>query len=434
MKLYIATAKSDHLRELTMTQLDLAWHLAKDFPFSQCKDFRLSESSVEGTSATPDVINPKPQEKASAAAEKRKRDGGWENAAFLSIRKKKLSLDREWNEITWFNKSSRNERLKLLKDDGVDITSLQAPNISSEVITRAVLAQIDRRKQQSSASAPAQSTRSNQIEPVEAPAAVNDDVAWVPDPAFAHLEYHPLVSPTLKRKQNKKPDLLSVEISRPSSPPNKKRCTIDLRMTNQDGRTVSEEETPTWELLKDRVLADIFTLTKTMRRRPALRSPCRIIISFPSQSTMEDVPGDFELSSTGYDHIIQELKVLHDTVDNDDNIGIHDPAAPATPPGIRVITNKPRRTIFEGHAPALIGFMRRLCTPGKGLAHIAKRHFSDEGVRKTAATVYELGTNTQKQLEKIQEALFPAVEGDDVEIHVRWIYMGKTVPWSEKFF
>jgi hypothetical protein len=440
----MTVAKLNEQRELTMAQLDLAWHLAKDFPLSQRIDVALlnemrkkqafRQSSVHDNTTSPDNSIPKPQQKASAAAKKPKYKDDWEDAALLGIEKKKLGLDRDWSVVTWINKSSRNERLKLLKDDGVDITLLQTPNTSSDTITRAVLAQIKNRKQLFGGPAQPQPPTGNHNKPKEVSGAVDHAAASPPDPTFAHHVYHPLMSPPLKRKQEKESGLHLVDISRPSVQVPKKRCTTDLRMSTDNDSTVSEEETPTWDMLKGKILTDIFAPTKTMRVRPALRSSCRIIISFPSQSASVDVPGDFELSSTGYDNIMLELKALHDTVDDEDGIGIHDPVATAFPASIRVITNQPRRTIIQGHAPALIGLMRRLSTPGKGLAHIAKRHFDDQGIRRTVGEVYELSANTQKQLENISEALVPAVEGDSVEVHVRWIHVGKTVPWKEKFY
>jgi hypothetical protein len=50
-------------------------------------------------------------------------------------------LARGYNEKTWIDKSSIYERLKLLKDDGVDIVPLQDFKVSSRSITIAVLAQ-----------------------------------------------------------------------------------------------------------------------------------------------------------------------------------------------------------------------------------------------------------------------------------------------------
>ncbi|KAF1919913.1 hypothetical protein BDU57DRAFT_441904 [Ampelomyces quisqualis] len=351
------------------------------------------------------------KKEASKAQKPRANAENWEELAAQGIKKKNLSLDRDWNEKTWTNKASCHERLKMLKDDGIDIAPLQGLNVSSESITRAVIAQVNARKGKSSSRDSSQST------------------------------YHPLSNLPLKRKRL---NPLGTETSSPGQlhiaeddyePAFKKRCTTDLRMAPNTSKPVSEEETPTWPLLKFNILVDIFKLVPTPKLLPVRTPQSRIVISFASQSAVEAAPnpiGSFELNSKGYDNIMSDLRVLSETLDESGNFGIHDPAAPAYPPGIYVITDQPRKIILEGQALALIGLLSRLRTPGKGLAHAAKRFFDETGERKAVGRVYELGAGTMKQLESIEAEL--ETRDDGCEVWVKWVYTGKTEMLKAKMY
>ncbi|KAJ4368469.1 hypothetical protein N0V83_006826 [Neocucurbitaria cava] len=72
----------------------------------------------------------------------------WEAEALEVIRKRGFSLDNLWSANTWNMKSSREARLKLLKDDGYDITPLTIKGVTSAQITQAILGHIESRKQQ----------------------------------------------------------------------------------------------------------------------------------------------------------------------------------------------------------------------------------------------------------------------------------------------
>ena len=70
----------------------------------------------------------------------------WEEKACKGIAHKGLSLDKVWDKKTWKQKANNIERLKLLKDDGYDIRSLQAPKTSADAIIEALLAHVKVRK------------------------------------------------------------------------------------------------------------------------------------------------------------------------------------------------------------------------------------------------------------------------------------------------
>ncbi|OAL03768.1 hypothetical protein IQ06DRAFT_366439 [Phaeosphaeriaceae sp. SRC1lsM3a] len=346
------------------------------------------------TSTTLGTITATPQRRA-ATSSKPRQDINWEVRAAQGIKTKELSLDRQWNELTWKNKSSCYERLKLLKDDGVDITPLQGPKLNSETITRAVLAQVEARKQQRSSHGTAQLTRkqgsttsTNEVDLFEPHALAEED------------------EPAIKR-----------------------RCIMDIRLDSESN--VPEEEKPTWELLRSQVLRDIFTTVP--EPNPTTAATSHIVINFQSQSSAANaVPGSLMLNSKGYDNIMEDLRVLGDAADEDGNFTIRDPFGPLS---VRVITSEPHRTILEGEAAILIALIRRFCTLGKGLLHIAKRYFDENGTRKAFGAAYELGSGTQKELRLVEEELKKAEErGSSMEVQVKWVYVGRTDKWPEKMY
>ena len=71
----------------------------------------------------------------------------WEEKAKRIINQENLSLNRGWSKFTWKQKASNVVRLKLLKDDGYDITPLQVKGTSADQIIEALLAHVDARAQ-----------------------------------------------------------------------------------------------------------------------------------------------------------------------------------------------------------------------------------------------------------------------------------------------
>jgi hypothetical protein len=74
----------------------------------------------------------------------------WEDRANKGIAHKTLSLKKVWDHKTWKQKANNLERLKLLKDDGYDIASLQVKGTSADTITVALLAHLKARNERSS--------------------------------------------------------------------------------------------------------------------------------------------------------------------------------------------------------------------------------------------------------------------------------------------
>ncbi|KAI4669214.1 uncharacterized protein J4E79_001257 [Alternaria viburni] len=107
----------------------------------------------------------------------------WEEKACKGIAHKGLSLDKVWDKKTWKQKANNIERLKLLKDDGYDIKSLQAPKTSADAIIEALLAHVKVRKEKNldlAASTVLQSTPSEEVPEVRKedsydPTPANDD-------------------------------------------------------------------------------------------------------------------------------------------------------------------------------------------------------------------------------------------------------------------
>jgi hypothetical protein len=422
------TTRSDSThqsRAMTMDQLGAAAHLTMAFSGSQRKDSELLEkmllkyASKNTAPASPDTIAAVPHNKVVQA---RKQNQDWEAQAKQGIEKKGLRLDREWNDKTWTNKSNCNERLKLLKDDGFDITPLQGPDTDSDAITQALLTHVAARKRNPSQSGPQVnvSSRTDSQDPVE-------EVAEAPtpslDPAFAHHLYHPLPTSRLKRKQSTACDSISTKVpyshlhTDDDEPAYKKQCTTDLR-EDATMQATTEENMQSWVRLKLQVTSEIF---KRDEDYPISKDDVsRISIAFPSQSIKADVPGSLELNSKGYDNIMKELRVFGGDTDEDGNFEIPN-LLPFDRRNITVTTNVSRRTIIEGDIDALTGLLKRLATPGKGLAFMAKKSFNEKGNRFEENELFELSNATQNQLREIMEELEAKVKDGRVEVQVRWV-------------
>jgi hypothetical protein len=186
-----------------------------------------------------------------------------------------------------------------------------------------------------------------------------------------------------------------------------------------------EELIMDWEVLKRQVLTGIFAVNTSL-----YEDNSRITINFPSQSVKVAVSGTLELNSKGYDKIMEDLRVLSDGEDDDGNFELHGEHS-----SIRVITNVPLRTIIEGPFRAVMGLLERLREPGKGLAHMAKWYFNDEGVRRTKGMAYELSKKTQQELHQIGAALTAGREAGNAEVQVRWVWDPvKAIPWPDKLY
>ncbi|KAI4636572.1 hypothetical protein J4E83_001527 [Alternaria metachromatica] len=113
----------------------------------------------------------------------------WEEKACKGIAHKGLSLDKVWDKKTWKQKANNIERLKLLKDDGYDIKSLQAPKTSADTIIEALLAHVKARKEKNlglAASTVLHSTPSEEVSEPEKEESYNATLAN--DDDTAHVE------------------------------------------------------------------------------------------------------------------------------------------------------------------------------------------------------------------------------------------------------
>jgi hypothetical protein len=407
-----------------MSQLDVVTHITKTCS-GQRADLELLERMrarylkiASDASGSPETMTAVSQQ---SLVQTGSSNSDWEARASQGINKKGLSLDREWSEKTWINKSNRNEKLKLLKDDGFDIMPLQGPEIGSEDITQAILAHVAARKQNSSQGRP-QVTVDNRTDSTGEVEEAVETSKPSPDEDFAHHSCPFSITP-LKRKRSTSCDtsaelLYSHLYTDNDERAHKRQCILDIRKTSHMEAT-TEETAPTWYRLKTTVLSDIF--------RPAAPWPSskkaisRLTIAFPSQTANVDVPGTLDLASKGYDNTMKELRALAGDADNNGTFQIPSPFPFDGQRGIKVTTNVPLRTVIEGDLKVLIGLMKRLATPGKGLAFIAKKCFNEEGKRVEENELFELSNATQRQLREIGEELKLGVKNGHAQVQVLWV-------------
>lgn len=121
-----------------------------DVPASTALPTPQGSAAARTLAVTQDTVMNVPQSTGLAA---------WEIAAQRMIEKKRLSLDKELGRSTWKQKYSNDVRLKLLKNDGFDITTLRARNASADEIIDALLARVNARKQRRPAAAAVSVTR-----------------------------------------------------------------------------------------------------------------------------------------------------------------------------------------------------------------------------------------------------------------------------------
>ncbi|KAH8724835.1 hypothetical protein GQ44DRAFT_682282 [Phaeosphaeriaceae sp. PMI808] len=318
-------------------------------------------------------------------------DNSWETRALKSIKRKALSLDRQWTETTWHNKSSIEERLKLLKDDGVDIVPLQGPKVCNKSITQAVIAQIKaRQRPQSTAGEPHKN------------------------------QYQPLPSRSLKRKR-----LVDHMPLHEREPLLKKLCKTDLRLKSQI-EEIQLANIYSWDVLKHKVLSTIFKDFNEDMHYPN----SFITIYFPSQSKVVDVLGDMSLNSKGYENVLKELRALSANIDEDGTIGIHNPEKPGQ--RINVFTNVPLQVTIEGNLEDLRILLCRLMSHGNSLMHMEKRYFDETETRRGSGEVFELSTKTQEELRNIYDALTRGSREGNMNVKVRWTDEGTSGRWKQQ--
>jgi hypothetical protein len=439
-------ATSGNVRELTAEQTKAALHLTTTFNGSQRKDLdileRMIKKRAEQQKTTKDtkaalVTTTAGSYSKKSTAPPTRNDDDWEAQALTGIAKKGLSLDRKWTEITWHNKSSIYERLKLLKDDGVDIGYLRAPRTSSETVTQAVLARVATRMHRPALQSESR-FKASLCKRTEASRDEEGKAPPTPDLTFAHHSYRPLPTPSLRRKRASTADTSSPETaylpcaSDEDEPLLKKRCMLNIRTSDQSAISVTaaqmpEETAPTFDLLKRLVLLDIFKPFQNADRRK-FRRPAKIIIAPASEMFDEQHSSDLELSASGYGSMKEELQVLSETLNGTaDKMIIRDPTTPSYANFMRV-SNSEQQTILEGDAYMLEGLLARWQAKGKGLLHFDRRNcFDDAGNRTRTFFPFEFSDKTQQQLAKIQQALARDMD-DGMVLYVKVVDISTATP------
>ncbi|KAJ6213390.1 hypothetical protein PSV09DRAFT_2379032 [Bipolaris maydis] len=92
------------------------------------------------------TLTPLTSHQTGALSEQLNKPSDWEAQAKKIIEREGHSLDRDWSRISWKQKASNIVRLKLLKDDGYDITPLTKKGVTADKIIDALLAHIQTRK------------------------------------------------------------------------------------------------------------------------------------------------------------------------------------------------------------------------------------------------------------------------------------------------
>lgn len=484
-------------RELTAEELERAIRLANIVveraqvaPGSQQKDFDLAQKMrakaaeqqntnkptiAEATAIqqhddeytipdTPQLNQPMPQQK-QALQPRRKKDDDWEARASKSIAEKSLSLDRQWQEKSWNNKSNVNERLKLLKDDGYDITPLHAHGVSSRQVTEAMLVHIKVRlsKKTTANGSPSSNVHENEAWPLPTSEAQEGSALLTSASDVIELDAAP-ESPDASAPARPYNERLT------ALPANRKRtrkdseenyrfvrwCTTDLGTNKAStgpafAMVESEQKMSTWGALKTKARNDIFRRSRHVARHAA--SVSRLIVTFPAQAAVVDVPGEIELSARGYELIMRDLRALSDTPGTyNDAMEISNPeSVPAIAARvmqdlrmdpancvinqqalngaekIRINTRIPLRTIIEGNAHTLAGLCSRLVK--NGLIHREKGNFAETGLRLPEDRnrgPSELSYETCRVLGELEEKLkLQAASEIGGDIFVRWSHRAK---------
>ncbi|KAF2829008.1 hypothetical protein CC86DRAFT_379776 [Ophiobolus disseminans] len=357
---------------------------------------------------------------APAQPQKRKNDE-WEALGLAGIQKKKLSLDLNWTEATWTNKSTIFERLKLLKDDGVNITALQALEKPSVAISKAILAHIKVRKQQPRRLQPDVDQGFTSVDGSE-------NIQVTP---FDPQSDKSVCSSSHKRKRDDAQVEGSSETANPDgitsqdASSTKKVCAASPREAPRVAK-MKVEEIPTWDELKRHVLDEILQASRSTRLGGSIPPPSCVTITFPLQYTMADSPSDLQLNSSGYACVMEELQVLADSINEDGTTTttrILDPFVADTSAIIihhtcNIFRNVPLLTMIEGNLAALIGFLSRTSTNGTPLAYMEKRFFDEAGARRDKGGNFELSDKTQQELKNVMGALEAGLEHGSVELSV----------------
>ncbi|OAL54641.1 hypothetical protein IQ07DRAFT_596134 [Pyrenochaeta sp. DS3sAY3a] len=369
----------------------------------------------------------------------------WEAEAAAGIIRKKLSLNLGWGVKTWNMKSSILHRLKLLKDDGYDISHLQVPGTTSDDVTQAVHAHIAARQQ---------------------PAAAQPTLAAV---AVAGPSNPQGGSSTLSQQQ---PGFMS-------STPMKRKMFVVPAVTPQKRRHSFEEATPTYSELhlpwadssqcesepspkRRRTLKTAFSSDREREevqnfvRRTALREIFQVSRFATNNArhletaemTMESEPSQIIFAAynpssgprpapTGYvgtrgmNAIMAEIKFLgHADVDGT-AVSIVDPdtADQEIPRCIQILQDERNNIILEGHNRDLAGLLHRLRT--NDLANMTDWEYDGLTVVRKSGLTWTLSEQTQTLLANIEGVLSGGGvhdgTGEAVVVRIEQIYDGRNL-------
>ncbi|KAF2129209.1 hypothetical protein P153DRAFT_431215 [Dothidotthia symphoricarpi CBS 119687] len=401
-------------------------------------------------------------------------DPDWEAVALAQITKESMSLDKEWSQNTWNNKSNMFHRLKLLKDDGYDIAPLLT--LTSADLTEVVLAHVDARRQRGARPNPSslhqsiKATRASRV--TRRPKSILDPrsamIVSPQDDRFfaATLRYRPALSPSLKRKQTQLDDAESLNTSsqwwylEPTSPsvqrgPKRRRA---------NKITAEEQKKQARDAVRKNFVQSVFSSSCSEAATNDKASVSTVLFSTPdfgintrlahndsisgassrsSSSTHADTNKTLMMDSRGFENMMDELRFLADAGGNvrqftikdvsvrdiaEDNkdvqmldVDVDTDTTSDTHHQLLVFANTHQDTVIRGNTEALIALMSRM--RNHDLTYNADMSQIGLDLR-THGMSWSLSSNTQTVLGKIEEQLKTGVRKYGVEVRVNVFYGG----------
>jgi hypothetical protein len=354
----------------------------------------------------------------------------WEDRANKGIAHKTLSLKKVWDHKTWKQKANNLERLKLLKDDGYDIASLQVKGTSADTITVALLAHLKARNERSSdpasavAAVPLSSTSDedavDQDSELSAANELSEEMLQaVPELVQSEAEWRPWISSSLlgiKRKHTHEDEVqpewhednpqkeLHEVYRKAKVEPLVQSCSCSMydkilrTMTREKVAVANAEQA--YNIAKRRIGRDVFQYSREARRvykKPeppsfgkgasvATWKPSRIVLQSPSSPARHPHSPDEYVSAKAMDMIMNELSCMsYDRYENNSRY-ITDPDEAEDRESdrlmeidnlvseefryqIRLFATPAATMVIEGETMALIGLLRRLRESGLSYYH-----------------------------------------------------------------
>ncbi|KAF1846409.1 uncharacterized protein K460DRAFT_406617 [Cucurbitaria berberidis CBS 394.84] len=420
----------------------------------------------------------------------------WEIQALKGIRRNKLSLDKVWTMKTWNMKSNISQRLKLLDDDGYDIKPLLIKGTTSAQVTQAVLDHIEDRKQQIAvvtASDPKQDVENDATQLVKNHEHFHH-ARHLEDGSLETVESEPLperrphvtepMTPQKRKHQHDydeqtRDDPEGTGTDKTSIPP---PCTCGPARKRPRMSTPAESEKAiqkeAWNLFKNKVARDIFQSSRAackeaVPNRLSIVDPVsaplpaflpkppvpssRIIFTSTDPSSNTRTPSDVRIGSRGLAFMMDEVKFLSHTQDEQGRLYICDPEAAEDREGdqntVRLMEYKPTNStgdyspidgeyrgrirvsedlygqvIMHGDAFALQGLIKQL--RNNDLNHISKWRFDGKEVVREDSMSWSLSSDTQDVLAKIEKILEAGQDRGGVVVRVEQVYNGKKLRYS----